>query len=59
MNSKEFKRWLTRQGATFQAGKGSHLKVYLNGKQSWIEIRRARCLCTLSLLPLTKKAADS
>jgi len=34
MNSKEFKRWLTEQGATFQPGKGSHLKVYLNGKQS-------------------------
>ena len=34
MNSKEFKRWLTRQGATFLPGKGSHLKVYLNGKQS-------------------------
>ncbi len=34
MNSKEFKRWLARQGATFQPGKGSHLKVYLNGKQS-------------------------
>ncbi|MBY0576908.1 MAG: type II toxin-antitoxin system HicA family toxin [Gallionellaceae bacterium] len=34
MNSKEFKRWLTQQGATFQTGKGSHLKVHLNGKQS-------------------------
>jgi mRNA interferase HicA len=34
MNSKEFKRWLTQQGANFQPGKGSHLKVYLNGKQS-------------------------
>jgi len=34
MNSKEFKRLLTRQGATFKSGKGSHLKVYLNGKQS-------------------------
>jgi mRNA interferase HicA len=33
-NSKEFKRWLTQRGATFQAGKGSHLKVYLNDKQS-------------------------
>jgi hypothetical protein len=32
-NSKEFKRWLTQRGATFQAGKSSHLKVYLNGKQ--------------------------
>ena len=34
MNSKEFKRWLTLQGVTFQTGKGSHPKVYLNGKQS-------------------------
>jgi mRNA interferase HicA len=34
MNSKEFKRWLTQQGATFETAKGSHLKVYLNGKQS-------------------------
>jgi len=33
MNSKEFKRWLFQQGATFQSGKGSHLKVCLNGKQ--------------------------
>lgn len=34
MNSQEFKRWLAQQGATFKPGKGSHLKVYLNGKQS-------------------------
>ena len=41
MKSREFKRWLagqgTRdkgQGATFAPGKGGHLKVYLNGKQS-------------------------
>ena len=34
MKSIEFKRWLTDQGATFKAGKGSHLKVTLNGKQS-------------------------
>jgi mRNA interferase HicA len=34
VNSKEFKRWLTQQGATFLPGKGSHLKVYLNGRQS-------------------------
>ena len=36
MNSKEFKRWLTQQGASFGTQKGSHLKVYLNGKQSII-----------------------
>jgi mRNA interferase HicA len=34
MNSKEFKKWLAKQGATFGAMKGSHLKVYLNGRQS-------------------------
>ena len=34
MNSKQLKKWLARQGATFQAAKGSHLKVFLNGNQS-------------------------
>lgn len=34
MNSKQFKKWLAQQGATFETGKGSHLKVFLNGKQS-------------------------
>ena len=34
MNSNEFKRWLVKQGATFAQGKGSHVKVFLNGRQS-------------------------
>jgi mRNA interferase HicA len=34
MKSSEFKRWLSEQGGTFKAGKGSHLKVKLKGKQS-------------------------
>lgn len=34
MKSTEFKRWLSDQGATFKPGKGSHFKVYLNGKQA-------------------------
>jgi mRNA interferase HicA len=34
MNSNEFKRWLVKQGATFESGKGSHMKVFLNGLQS-------------------------
>ena len=34
MTSKEFKRWLMEQGASFRSGKGSHQKVYLNGRQS-------------------------
>ena len=28
------RRWLGLQGATFEPGKGSHLKVFLNGRQS-------------------------
>jgi mRNA interferase HicA len=28
------KKWLELQGATFLPGKGSHLKVFLSGKQS-------------------------
>ncbi|MDR2075548.1 MAG: type II toxin-antitoxin system HicA family toxin [Desulfovibrio sp.] len=41
MNSKEFKRWLAEQGATFSSGKGSHLKVTLNGKQSVLPMHNA------------------
>ena len=28
------KKWLEQQGATFEQGKGSHLRVLLNGKRS-------------------------
>lgn len=31
MKASEFKRWLAKQGATFEPGRGSHLKVYFNG----------------------------
>jgi mRNA interferase HicA len=34
MNSRQFKRWLARQGATFKPAKGGHLKVFLNGRRS-------------------------
>ncbi len=34
MKSTEFKRELAKLGATFEQGKGSHLKVYLNGLRS-------------------------
>ncbi|MDR2677959.1 MAG: type II toxin-antitoxin system HicA family toxin [Zoogloeaceae bacterium] len=34
MNSKQMKKWPEQQGATFVQGKGSHLKVFLNGRQS-------------------------
>ena len=34
MNSKQMKKWLEHQGATFAPAKGSHLKVFLNSRQS-------------------------
>jgi mRNA interferase HicA len=34
MNSNEFKRWLAKQGCSFGAQKGSHLKVYRGDHQS-------------------------
>jgi mRNA interferase HicA len=34
VTSKEFKRWLEKQGATFGSSNGSHLKVFLNGNTS-------------------------
>jgi len=34
LNSAEFKRWLERQGCTFEPGKGSHLKVRLGERSS-------------------------
>ena len=36
MKSSEFKRWLAEQGAAFKGAKGSHLKVTLNGKTSYL-----------------------
>lgn len=34
MKYSEFKRWLEKQGARFAPGKGSHLHVQLNGRDS-------------------------
>jgi mRNA interferase HicA len=36
VKSSEFKRWLAQQGATFESAKGSHVKVTLNGKTSYL-----------------------
>jgi mRNA interferase HicA len=41
MNSKEFKRWLANQGATFGTMKGSHLKVYLGSRQAVVPMHGA------------------
>ena len=42
MKSSEFKRWLKEQGATFTSGKGSHLKVELNGKFSVMPMHKSK-----------------
>ncbi len=34
MTSKEFKKWLTKQGCTFKPGKGGHLRVFLGDRIS-------------------------
>jgi mRNA interferase HicA len=34
VTSAEFKRWLERQGCTFEAGKGGHMKVRLGKRLS-------------------------
>ncbi len=34
INSKQMRKWLEQQGATFAQGKGSHLNVFFNGKKS-------------------------
>ena len=34
MKYSEFRKWLTQQGAVFKSAKGSHFKVYLNGRQA-------------------------
>jgi mRNA interferase HicA len=34
VKSGEFKRWLEKQGVTFGTMKGSHVKIFLNGRQS-------------------------
>jgi mRNA interferase HicA len=34
MKCSEFRRWLVAQGVAFKSAKGSHFKVYLNGKST-------------------------
>jgi mRNA interferase HicA len=42
MKVSEFKRWLESQGATLGKQKGSHLKVYLHGKQSILPMHKSK-----------------
>ncbi|MGH9598395.1 MAG: type II toxin-antitoxin system HicA family toxin [Terracidiphilus sp.] len=42
MKNSEFRRWLAAQGATFESAKGSHLKVFLNGKMSVVPVHKSK-----------------
>lgn len=42
MKTSEFKRWLEKQGAAFTSGKGSHLKVELDGKFSVLPMHKSK-----------------
>jgi mRNA interferase HicA len=41
MNSKEFKKWLEKQGCTFGPAKGSHIRVYLGNRNSILPMHNA------------------
>ena len=41
MKSSEFKRWLLKQGVEMIPAKGSHFKLFLNGKQSVLPMHHA------------------
>jgi len=42
LNSKELKKRLEQRGATFAPGKGSHLTVFLNGRQSTLPMHGSK-----------------
>ena len=42
MTSGQFKRWLAKQGCTFEPGKGGHLIVRLNDKMSVLPMHGSR-----------------
>lgn len=42
MKHSEFKRWLEKQGAVFAPGKGSHLKVTLDGKSTTMPFHKSK-----------------
>ena len=46
MTSAQMKRWPEKQGCTFGAQKGSHLKVYLGDKQTILPMHAKKELKT-------------
>lgn len=46
MNSSEAKRYLQKLGASFEPGKGGHLKVTLNGRRSILPMHGKKEIAT-------------
>jgi mRNA interferase HicA len=42
MTAAQLRRWLARQGCTFEAGKGGHLIVGRNGRKSVLPMHGSR-----------------
>jgi mRNA interferase HicA len=42
MTPRQFKRWLSKQGCTFEPGKGGHLIVRLDDKMSVLPMHGSR-----------------
>jgi mRNA interferase HicA len=42
MTAAQLRRWLARQGCTFEAGKGGHLIVRRNGRKSVLPMHGSR-----------------
>jgi mRNA interferase HicA len=42
VTSDEFKRWLERQGATFEPAKGGHMWVFLRGRRAILPMHGSR-----------------
>jgi mRNA interferase HicA len=55
MTSAEMKRWLSKQGAVFLPGKGSHLHITLNGRTSVLAMHPKKELATGTVEAIKKQ----
>lgn len=55
MNSRQFKKWLAKQGATFEPGKGGHLIARLGALKSILPMHGGRKQLGTGLVEKIKK----
>jgi mRNA interferase HicA len=55
VNSRQLKRWLAKQGCTFQPGKGGHLKVRLGVRAAILPMHGKRKELPTGLVEAIKK----